>query len=290
MANSSISGLTALGAAPASNDLLVVVDVSDTTQAPTGTDKKATVLELLTAVLGNAFTTFTGPATSTKTFTLPNASCTLLALGQTSAQGTITTNSPTLLTATLNAGGVTFEGFVVSWTDTASGTASTPFSAKVNGSTIFSVDKTGILKSLEVQAISGTGIFRLGSNAFSDRLGLTTSAGVILSIGGVYLTDEATSDILSLRRSTNAQKLRVYRTYTDSSNYERVVIQSASGYFELLAETAGTGTDNIDLLFTPAGTGNVRFGTHSAIAAETVTGYITIKDAGGTSRKVAVVS
>lgn len=36
--------------------------------------------------------------------------------------------------------------------------------------------------------------------------------------------------------------------------------------------------------------GGVQFGTHSALAAETVTGYITIKDSGGTSRKLAVVS
>ncbi len=35
---------------------------------------------------------------------------------------------------------------------------------------------------------------------------------------------------------------------------------------------------------------NIYFGTHSAIGAETVTGYITIKDSGGTLRKVAVVS
>ena len=36
--------------------------------------------------------------------------------------------------------------------------------------------------------------------------------------------------------------------------------------------------------------GDIQFGTHTAIAAETVTGYITIKDSGGTSRKMAVVS
>lgn len=34
----------------------------------------------------------------------------------------------------------------------------------------------------------------------------------------------------------------------------------------------------------------LKVGTHSAIAAETVTGYITIKDSGGTDRKIAVVS
>jgi hypothetical protein len=35
---------------------------------------------------------------------------------------------------------------------------------------------------------------------------------------------------------------------------------------------------------------NIKFGTRSAIGAETVTGYITITDSGGTSRKLAVVS
>jgi hypothetical protein len=47
---------------------------------------------------------------------------------------------------------------------------------------------------------------------------------------------------------------------------------------------------NIDLSIVPKGTGVVRYGTHSAIGAETVTGYITIKDSGGTTRKLAVVS
>jgi hypothetical protein len=47
---------------------------------------------------------------------------------------------------------------------------------------------------------------------------------------------------------------------------------------------------NIDLALTPKGTGVVMFGTRTAIGAETVTGYITIKDSGGTTRKLAVVS
>jgi hypothetical protein len=37
-------------------------------------------------------------------------------------------------------------------------------------------------------------------------------------------------------------------------------------------------------------TGTLKFGTHSAIGAETVTGFITITDGGGTTRKLAVVS
>jgi hypothetical protein len=62
------------------------------------------------------------------------------------------------------------------------------------------------------------------------------------------------------------------------------------------AATAGTpelyviGTDtNIDLALTPKGTGLVRFGTHTATAL-TISGYIEIKDAGGTIRKLAVVT
>lgn len=56
-------------------------------------------------------------------------------------------------------------------------------------------------------------------------------------------------------------------------------------------EIRSRGSDtNVDLQFTPKGTGLVRFGAHSAIGAETVTGYITVKDAAGNTRKLAVVS
>lgn len=45
---------------------------------------------------------------------------------------------------------------------------------------------------------------------------------------------------------------------------------------------------NIELA--PHGSGKVKFGTHAAVTAETVTGFITILDASGTPRKIAVVS
>ena len=51
----------------------------------------------------------------------------------------------------------------------------------------------------------------------------------------------------------------------------------------------GSDTD-IDLFLAPKGAGNIKFGTHAAIDAETLTGYITIKDAAGNARKLAVVS
>lgn len=50
MADTKISGLTALTGAPATNDLVEVVDVSDTSMAGTGTNKKMVTSDLLSGV------------------------------------------------------------------------------------------------------------------------------------------------------------------------------------------------------------------------------------------------
>ena len=52
----------------------------------------------------------------------------------------------------------------------------------------------------------------------------------------------------------------------------------------------GGSDTNIDLALTPKGTGNVRFGTLTANADAPITGYILIKDSGGTTRKLAVIA
>ncbi len=54
---------------------------------------------------------------------------------------------------------------------------------------------------------------------------------------------------------------------------------------------ADSDTDtNVDVFFEPKGTGSLRFGTHTGSADAAVSGYITIKDAGGTVRKLAVIT
>jgi hypothetical protein len=136
------------------------------------------------------------------------------------------------------------------------------------------------------------------------------------------------TNILAQQDSTTAQIWRVYGTFTDSSNYERVALTMTAGSKGTVeVQTAGTGGDNLDLellpagtgkvylgasaalettagskvalaaqggnldvQLTPSGTGAVRFGTHAAVTTETLSGFITIKDAGGTSRKIGVVS
>jgi hypothetical protein len=48
--------------------------------------------------------------------------------------------------------------------------------------------------------------------------------------------------------------------------------------------------ENLDIRLSPKGTGNVRYGTHAAVTTETLSGFITIKDSAGNTRKLAVVS
>lgn len=92
-----------------------------------------------------------------------------------------------------------------------------------------------------------------GALIFTSGVGLnwsstsTTTGAIDLSL----LRDAAGT--LALRNSTNAQTFRVYGTYTDSSNYVRASLSASATTVALLAETAGTGQDTVDLVLKPAG-------------------------------------
>src|SRR4051812_8404552 len=86
MSDVAISGLTALGGAPATGDLLVLVDISDTTQAPTGTTKKMTVANLFTSPTMTTVTVSSGGLTVSAGATAVQAmTATSLALGANAA-------------------------------------------------------------------------------------------------------------------------------------------------------------------------------------------------------------
>lgn len=87
----------------------------------------------------------------------------------------------------------------------------------------------------------------------------------------------------------NAGATIMFRVNYNANTVNRLETGSAGTGAAPYISSVGTDS-NVDIRFIPQGTGVLRFGTHSAIAAETVTGYITVKDAGGTSRKLAVVS
>ena len=127
------------------------------------------------------------------------------------------------------------------------------------------------------------------------------------------------ANILAQRNSTSAQTSRIYSTYSDASNGAWGFLDSAvTTAATLTLGTSGNGTGastlskfqvrilgatKFDYAVSAASTWTLadtlqlgstssalRVGTHSAIGAETVTGYITIKDSAGTDRKIAVVS
>lgn len=90
------------------------------------------------------------------------------------------------------------------------------------------------------------------------------------------------------------------RFYSDNGSVLQFVVSrtaSAVNYLQATGSNSttptlsaqGSGTD-VDMVFTPKGAGNVRFGTHTGNADAAVTGYITVKDSGGTVRKLAVIT
>lgn len=108
--------------------------------------------------------------------------------------------------------------------------------------------------------------------------GASTNVNMLLvskGTGGIYA-------------ATNGGTVQFLVTHTASAvNYPGTTGSATGAPVSFFA----VGSDpNIDFAVFPKGTGVLRFGTHSALAGETVTGYITVKDSAGNSRKLAVVS
>jgi len=129
---------------------------------------------------------------------------------------------------------------------------------------------------------TGSGIFKNYANTLSisaggaERLLVTADAvhstAPLLSVypDSSALAFGAASDIklyrdaaatLAQRNGTTQQISRIYNTYTDASNYERLTLTGVAGTsVNITAETLGTGGDNLDIVLTPAGTGRVVIG------------------------------
>lgn len=193
-------------------------------------------------------------------------------------------------------------------TDTASGATSKflEFLGGAGGATsLFNVMDTGqvqaALGSVSAPAYSfiggsNDGIYADASSLFIAMNGAIVAyfnagefnaAGGVMALGATYFRSVGTG-IAEQRNSTAAQTFRVYRTWTDASNYERLALQTAAGQMILAAETAGTGTDNIDLLLTAAGTGLVNFTTGMTRLGAAFT--VATLPAAGTQGRVAYVT
>jgi predicted ester cyclase len=176
----------------------------------------------------------------------------------------VTTSQPVLnLAQAWNAGAITFTGMVFNVTDTASAAASLFQDWQVAGVSIASLTKAGQLN-VRMSATGG-GPYGITFGASTVRLRaqsqlfvvdvnggepfMVNTAGPLaagtsyaLAAGGstsgdLFLTRDA-ADVLAQRRTTNAQTQRVYSTYTDASNYQRMSMTGNS----ITSEAAGTGS------------------------------------------------
>jgi hypothetical protein len=118
--------------------------------------------------------------------------------------------------------------------------------------------------------ITSTGIPRISAQ------GSDATASIALTAKSATIWLESVSGFAQAA-VTHTASANNYLTFTGGNNASpNIGVASASNA-------------DIDLTLTPKGTGNVRFGTRTASADVAITGYIEIKDAGGTVRRLAVV-
>lgn len=155
MADTKISGLSALGAAPASGDLFAIVDVSDTTQSAQGSTKKLTAANLLALVTGTG-----NNFTAAQSITLNTAGAMLL----------VTTNDSTIAYRLR-------------------GTASSAEMAWVpsSGKWILRADPANLTPG------GGDEIITANSNNKNVAIGTTTDAGKMTVAGELAITDGMTA-------------------------------------------------------------------------------------------------
>lgn len=245
MADAKLTALTAASAL-AGADLFYI--------SQGGVSKRATHTQLLTLV-GTTYVPLAG-GTMTGALTI--------------ASGTLTASAPALnITQTWNQGATQFESIAVDVTNTASGSSAAYFVGKTAGSINLRLRRDGYFV--------GTGLITANVNAEFYGPGIRIASGAAYSwcqygtdsTVWVSLYGEA-AGALAQRNGTTQQIFRLYNRYTDSSNFERLTLTGVAGTsVNITAETLGTGGDNLDIVLTPAGSGNVKFGTLSQIVVST---------------------
>jgi polygalacturonase len=101
---------------------------------------------------------------------------------------------------------------------------------------------------------------------------------------GMYSVTEENGLFWLGRKVGSAAPVVLLRPSTTPANYFEMIGADAGGFVRLAA--SGSDTD-IDMRLEPKGSGNVRFGGYTA-GTFAQTGYITIKDSGGTLRRIMV--
>jgi hypothetical protein len=172
------------------------------------------------------------------------------------------------LTTTWNNVSTTFTGVKINVTDTASAAGSLLMDLQVGGVSRFNVGKGGEVSlggngsaTAPSLARGSSGLYFSGANGLifftvtgsyqasvqTGKLSLRQamelgweSAGAASAVDLSLFRDAA--DTLAQRRGVNAQTHRIYGTFTDASNYERLSFSYEGVQFVIGAEGAGTGS------------------------------------------------
>ena len=80
-----------------------------------------------------------------------------------------------------------------------------------------------------------------------------TSTVPFVFSGSSVLDGTTTANTIDIRNGTNIQTLRLYRTYTDASNYERLTVQADANNHNFSVEQAGTGASKGIFMSVPTG-------------------------------------
>jgi len=245
--------------------------------------------------------------------------------------GTVTANDPVLdLAQTWNGAAISFQGVKLTITNTASPDTTTYVNGNrmlsLNHSTLGEILGIGFYRSggTDLQrfiiyhprwsyfiADQGSGFVAFGAvNLSNPHSAIAAGTFKVLSTGGFAWSSTAdaangTPDVvlardaagaLAQRNTTNAQTFRVYNTYTNSTNYERVTLTWSSNVCYLKPENLGTGSAR---LFVPVtGSTVVASLPAAATAGEGARSFVTDATAttflstvvGGGANKVPVVS
>ena len=113
-----------------------------------------------------------------------------------------------------------------------------------------------ILATFAVPAAAQQAALLFGSSGGAAvPLSVTSAGNVNIAFGGDVILVRDAANILAMRNGTTAQALRIYNTFTDASNYERLGIGWATNVMDIQTENAGTGEAR-NLGF---GTGSTRY-------------------------------
>jgi hypothetical protein len=192
-------------------------------------------------------------------------------------------------------GGASFDGTVLTGLTALTSTAITGTLQTAAQTNITSV---GVLTGLSVDGAvvfnesSADVDFRVESNNFTHALIVEGSSGFIglndsIPNTNISIVDNTATTNTGIRIDQQGTGDTIVGMIAGGVGWSFGIDQSDSEAFKISKASTNVATNNYFKIDT---SGVVHFGTRSAIAAETVTGYITIKDIGGTSRKIAVVS